>query len=198
VAENGSRGDIEAECPKVAPLPLKLVDRQAIPRFLLSAGEEGDDNHESGYPRLSESPPGLEDPDSDSMALSELAGAENDSVHGDDEALWESLERPKLALDIPASPPGATVHSQLPAAGGITAASYKKAPPPPLTLMPYSHGIATSTVPSPLPTPDSTGLAYLHDGVSTPSDGSKRTGTVFDELDLGLEFEDTGEVGYQC
>ena len=194
MVEDGSRGGIEAEGPKAAPLPLKLVDRQAIPRFLLSAGEEGDDNHESGYPCLSESPPGLEDPDSDSMTLSELARTENDSAHGND----ESRERPKLALDIPASPPGATVHPPLPAAGGMTAAAYKKAPPPPLTLMPFSHGIATSTEPSPLPTSDSTGLAYLHDGVSTPSDGSKRTGTVFDELDLGLEFEDTGEVGCQC
>jgi len=197
MAEDGSRGDTEAEGLKAAPIPLKLVDRQAIPRFLLSAGEEGDDNLELGYPCLSESPPGLEDPDSDSMTLSERARTENDSVHGNDEALWESRERPKLALDIPASPPGATVHPPLPTAGGMTTAAYKKAPPPPLTLMPYSHGIATSAEPSPLPTSDSTGLAYLHDGVSTPSDGSKRTGTVFDELDLGLEFEDTGEVGCQ-
>jgi hypothetical protein len=28
---------------KPAPLPLKLVDRQAIPRFLLSVGDEGND-----------------------------------------------------------------------------------------------------------------------------------------------------------
>jgi len=68
---------------------------------------------------------------------------------------------------------------------------------PPLTLMPYSHGMSISEETSPLPTSSSTGLAYLCDGVSTPSDGGKCTGTVFDEMDLGLEFEDTGEVGCQ-
>jgi hypothetical protein len=34
----------------------------------------------------------------------------------------------------------------------------------------------------------------LTDKVSTPSEGDKRTGTMFDELDLELDFEDTEEV----
>ena len=43
---------------------------------------------------------------------------------------------------------------------------------------------------------------YVRKGVKTEadsdSDGDKRTGTVFDELDLGLDFEDSGEVGSPC
>jgi hypothetical protein len=41
---------------------------------------------------------------------------------------------------------------------------------------------------------------YVHKGVKTEgdSDGDKCTGTVFNELDLGLDFEDTGEVGSPC
>ena len=55
----------------------------------------------------------------------------------------------------------------------------------------YFHGIGISEEASPLPT-SSTRLAYLRDGVSTPSVGGERTGKVFDEMDLGLEFEDMG------
>ena len=186
-------GDGEADALKVAPLPLRLVDRQAIPRFLLSASEEGNDD----FPRLSESPPCLEDPDLVSIALSGSAKTEDDAVNGNDEeevqALEESQERPRLALDIPPSPPGVTVLPSVPTAAG----TYKKAAPPPLTLMPYSFGTSASAEPSPLPSSSSTRLAYLREGLSTPSDGDKRTGTVFDELDLGLDFEDTGEVGSQ-
>ena len=196
-AEDVSRGDVEEEAPKVAPLPLRLVDRQAIPRFLLSASEEVDDSHEASYPRLSESPPGLEDPEPDGATLSEQAKTEDDPEDTGDEALLETRERPKLALEIPSSPPNTTVHPPLPIVVATAAATYKKAAPPPLTLMPYSHGMSISEEASPLPTSSSTGLAYLRDGVSTPSDGGKRTGTVFDEMDLGLEFEDTGEVGCQ-
>jgi hypothetical protein len=195
-----SQGDGEADTLKVAPLPLRLVDRQAIPRFLLSAGEGDDD---SGYLRLSESPPVLED-DPVSMALSEPAKTEGDSAtNGNDDddevqALWESQEQPRLALDIPSSPTGAAVLPPLPTEGMVTG-TYKKAAPPPLTLMPYSFGMSASAEPSPLPSSSSTRLAYLRDGVSTSSDGGdKRTGTVFDELDLGLDFEDTGEVGSPC
>jgi hypothetical protein len=64
--------------------------------------------------------------------------------------------------------------------------------------MPYSIGMSASAEPSPLPSSSSTRLAYLRDGVSASSDGDKRTGTVFDELDLGLDFEDSGEVGSPC
>jgi len=199
ITEDVSRGDVEGEAPKVAPLPLRLVDRQAIPRFLLSASEDFDDSHEASYPCLSESPPGLEDPEPNDITLSEQAKTEDDPVDADDEALLETRERPKLALEIPSSPPDTTVHPPLPTVGAAAAAAatYKKAAPPPLTLMPYFHGMSISEEASPLPTSSSTGLAYLRDGVSTPSDGGKRTGTVFDEMDLGLEFDDTGEVGCQ-
>jgi len=193
--EDVSRGDVEEEVPNVAPLPLRLVDRLAIPRFLLSASEEADDSHETSYPRLSESPPVLEDFEPNGITLSEQADTDDDPVDADDEALLGTRERPKLALEIPSSPPDATVHPPLPTVGAAAAVTHKKAAPPPLTLMPYSHGMSISEEASPLPTSSSTGLAYLRDGASTPSDGSKRTGTVFDDMDLGLEFEDTGEVG---
>lgn len=250
ITECVSRGDSESDPPKAAPLPLRLVNRQAIPRFLLSAGEEGDDSHETGYLPLSESPPVLEDPDPDSTvnpltggdpdplsdvfgtdddawadihatkagqpnrevnpnivelaldghALSESAKTEteDDEARGNDEeevrALWESRERPKLALDIPSSPPSVTAEHPLHPAGTATLGTYKKAPPPPLTLTPHSLGLDASGEPSPLPSSGSVGLAYLREGVSTPSDGDKRTGTVFEELNLGLDFEDTEEV----
>jgi hypothetical protein len=183
---------------KIAPLSLKLVDRQAIPRFLLSVGNEGDDGCDSGSPRLSESPPNLEDPDPVAAELSEPAEAEADSANDNDEqevqASSESQERPRLSLNIPPSPPAATVLPTAPAAGLGTANTYKKAAPPPLTLMPYSFNVSGSPEPSPMVSSSSTGLAYLRDGVSTPSEGDKRTGTVFDELDLGLDFEDMEEV----
>ncbi|KAF8506829.1 hypothetical protein F5888DRAFT_1815626 [Russula emetica] len=194
IAEGASQGQGESDALKAAPLPLKLVDRQAIPRFLLSVGDEGDDGRDSGSPRLSESPSNLEDPDPVGVELSGPAETEGDSAHDNDEqevqASSESQERPRLSLSIPPSPPSATV---LPTAGIGTANTYKKAAPPPLTLMPYTFSVSGSPEPSPLPSSSSTGLAYLRDGVSTPSEGDKRTGTVFDELDLGLEFEDTEE-----
>jgi hypothetical protein len=195
ITEGVSQCDGEADVLRAAPLPLRLVDRQAIPRFLLSADEEGDD----GFQRLSESPPCLEDPNPVTIALSELEKTEGGSADGGEEeveevqALEESQERPRLSLDIPSSPLGVTVLPPV----ATAASAYKKAAPPPLTLMPYSFGASTSAEPSPLPSSSSTRLAYLREGVSTPSDGDKRTGTVFDELDLGLDFEDTGEVGSQ-
>jgi len=183
---------------KVAPLPLKLVDRQAIPRFLLSVGDEGDDSCDPGSPRLSESPPNLEDPDPVGVELSGPAETEVDSANENDDkevqASSETRERPRLSLNIPPSPPSVTVQPTPPTAGMGTANTYKKAAPPPLTLMPYSFSVSGSPEPSPLVSSSSTGLAYLRDGVSTPSEGDKRTGTVFDELDLGLDFEDTEEV----
>jgi hypothetical protein len=159
---------------------------------------EGDDNRESSPPRLSESPPSLEDPDTVGVELSGPVETEGDSANDNDEqeiqASSESQERPRLSLNIAPSPPGATVLPTAPAAGMGSANSYKKAAPPPLTLMPYSLNVSGSPEPSPLVSSASTGLAYLRDGVSTPSEGDKRTGTVFDELDLGLDFEDTEEV----
>jgi hypothetical protein len=192
----GSQG--QGDALKAAPLPLKLVDRQAIPRFLLSVGDEGDDGRDLGSPRLSESPPNLEDPDPVGVELSGPAETEGDSANDNDEqevqASSESQERPRLSLNIPASPPSAAVLPAAPAAGMGSANTYKKAAPPPLTLMPYSFNVSGSPEPSPLVSSSSTGLAYLRDGISTPSDGDKRTGTVFDELNLGLDFEDTEEV----
>jgi hypothetical protein len=176
---------------------LRLVDRQAIPRFLLSASEEADGSHETSYPCLSESPPVLEDFEPNGTTLSEHAETDDDQVETDDEALLETRERPKLALEIPSSPPDATVHPPLPTLGAAASATYKKGAPPPLTLMPYSHGMSISGEASPLPTSSSAGLAYLRDRASTPSDGGKRTGTVFEDMDLGLEFEGTEEVGCQ-
>ena len=86
----------------------------------------------------------------------------------------------------------------LPTEGMVMMGMYNKAAAPPLTLMPYSFGMSASVEPSPLPSSSSTRLAYLRDRVLTSSDGDKRTGTVFDELDLGLDFEDKGEVGSPC
>ena len=200
VAEGASQG--EGGVLKVAPLPLKLVDRQAIPRFLLSVGDEGHDGHDSVSPRLSESPPNLEDLDPVGVELSGPAETEGDSANDNDEekvqASSESQERPRLSLNIPPSPPSATVLLTAPTAGMGSTNTYKKAAPPPLTLMPYSLTVSGSPEPSPLVSSSSTGLAYLRDGVSTPSDGDRRTGTVFDGLDLGLDFEDTGEVVSYC
>jgi hypothetical protein len=200
IAEGPSQDQGQGDPLKAAPLPLKLVDRQAIPRFLLSVGDEGDDGWDPGSPRLSESPSNLEDPDPVGVELSGPAETECDSANDNDEqevqAPSESQERPRLSLSIPPSPPSPTVLPTTPAAGMGTANTYKKAAPPPLTLMPYSFSVSGSPEPSPLVSlsSSSTGLAYLRDGVSTPSDGDKRTGTVFDDLDLGLNFEDTEEV----
>ncbi|KAI0257261.1 hypothetical protein BJV78DRAFT_1277817 [Lactifluus subvellereus] len=260
--EDDCGGGSEAEVLKVAPLPLRLVDRRAIPRFLLSADGE-DDNHEADYVRLSESPADLEDtpctvgdhdpltdvfgPDGDTWAdvrsnnidqpepeinpnivdlaldghaLSEPAKTEGEPVNGSDEeevqALWESRERPKLALDIPSSPPDPTGRTTT--VGIVTAGTFRKAAPPPLIIVPDPFDPITSAEPSPLPTSGSAGLAYLRDRLPTSSEedlngitgmrrlsttsrtknktppaGDKRTGTLFEELDSCLEFEDTGE-----
>jgi hypothetical protein len=89
-------------------LPLRLVDRQAIPRFLLSVDDEGDDGRDSGsLPPLSESPPNLEDPDPVGVELSAPPETEGDEANDDDEqedqASSESQERPRLSLNIPPS-----------------------------------------------------------------------------------------------
>ena len=203
ISEGPSRGESQGDAFKAAPLPLKLVNRQAIPRFLLSVDDERDDGRDSESPRLSDSPQNLEDPDPVGVELSGPAETDGDSANDNDEqedqASSESRERPRLSLNIPPSPPSPTVLPTAPAAGTGSANTYKKAAPPPLTLMPYTLNVSGgSPEPSPLVSSSSTGLAYLRDGVSTPSDGDKRTGTVFDELDLGLDFEDTEEVVSQC
>ncbi|KAI9511712.1 hypothetical protein F5148DRAFT_1168271 [Russula earlei] len=190
-----TQGDSEADAPKVAPLPLRLVDRQAIPRFLLST-DEGGDCYEMGHPRLTESPPSVDDPNptSASVPFAEESETEDNSANSNNEevlhVMRESQERPKLSLNIPSSPPDANV---LPV---VTNGASKKGPPPPLTLIPYTLGTTIYAEPSPLPASDSSSsrLPYLRSRVPTPSDGAKRTGTVFDDdLDLGLDFEDSGE-----
>jgi hypothetical protein len=266
LTEDDSAGSSEPEPPKVAPLPLRLVDRQAVPRFLLSADEE-DDNHEADSVRLSESPLGLEDtpstaddrdlltdtfePDGDTWAdlrsnntdqsereigsnivepalgghaSSESAKSDGEPVNGIDEqdgqALGESRERPKLSLDIPSSPPNSTRHSLPTKVGTVSANTFRKAAPPPLIIVPNFDPIISAD-PSPLPNTESARLAYLRDGLPTSSSEGvndmpgirrprptshgktktptedKRIGTFFEELDLGLEFEDTGEVRQQ-
>jgi hypothetical protein len=75
-------------------------------------GDEGDDGRNSGSPRLSESPPNLEDPDPVGVELSGPAETEGDSANDDDVQevqASESQERPRLSLSIPPSPPSATV-----------------------------------------------------------------------------------------
>ena len=199
ISEGASQGGSEGDALKAAPLPLKLVDRRAIPRFLLSVDDEND-GHVSGSPRLSESPSNMEDSEPVGVESSGPAETEGDSANGKDEqedqVSSESQERPRLSLNIPPPPLSPAVPATSPPAGmgSANTNTYKKAPPPPLTLMPYTLNVSGSPEPSPMVSTSSTGLAYLRDGVSTPSDGDKRTGTVFDELDLGLDFEDTEEV----
>jgi hypothetical protein len=154
----------------------------------------------------------------DGPTLSEPAKTEGEPANDNDEeevqALWESRERPKLALDIPSSPPERTTTVDI-----VTAGALRKAAPPPLIIVPDSFDSIASAEPSPVPSAGSARLAYLRDHLPTPSEedlngitgmrrlsttsptknktlaaGDKSTGTLYEELDLGLEFEDTGEV----
>jgi hypothetical protein len=265
--------DSEAELPKVAPLPLRLVDRQAVPRFLLSA-DEVHDNHEADYVPFSESPPpdledtpsaaddrdpvtGTSSPNGDTgadfgasnidqpeheinpntarlasdghaLSDSESTKSESESEYesegepmfgNDDENIQElskSPERPKLTLNIPPS----TQRSSQIKASTVMPNTFRKAPPPPLVLVPNYDPIV-SAEPSPQRSARSASLAYLRDKISPPSpedvngipgmrrlsttnngknnapSEDKRIGTYFDELDLGLDFEDSGEVRQQ-
>ncbi|KAI9460461.1 hypothetical protein BJY52DRAFT_1117869 [Lactarius psammicola] len=188
-AEDDSGG---AEVPKAAPLPLRLVDRQAIPRFLLSADNEQEDTQEAEYMHLSESPLSHED------------------------ALQDSHERPKLSLEIASPPPVSTEPSSPTTAGSETVGTFRKGAPPPLTLMPNTFHAIASGEPSPMLSTGSTRLAYLGDGLSPLSEDDlsaegtqgdstdingkgkspnedKRIGTLFADLDLELELGDIGE-----
>lgn len=243
-AEDDSGGGGEAELPEFAPLPLRLVDRQAIPRFLLSANGEQEDIQEAEYMRISESPLSHEDdpaaserdpladvfgadgdawtnrennPNVVQLALSGQANVEDEFENGTDEeevqALPASHERPQLSLDITSPPPDSTGHSSPTTAGTETVGTFRKAAPPPLTLMPNAFNVIASGDPSPLLTTGSPRLAYLGDGLSTPSEDGlnaegtqgdstningkgknptedKRIGTVFADLDLELELGD--------
>ncbi|KAH9065866.1 hypothetical protein EDB87DRAFT_1555263 [Lactarius vividus] len=187
--DSGPSGD--AEVPKAAPLSLRLVDRQAIPRFLLSANEEQGDTPEAEY-ILSESPLSHED------------------------TLQDSQERPKLSLDTASPPLDSTGRSSPTTTSTETAGPFRKAAPPPLTLMPNTYNAIASGEPSPFLSTGSTRLAYLGDGFSPlseddsnaegvqedPMDGigkdkspteDKRIGTLFADLDLELELGDLGE-----
>ncbi|KAI0274940.1 hypothetical protein BC834DRAFT_1037547 [Gloeopeniophorella convolvens] len=262
----------EVEAIRVAPVPLKLVDRQAVPRFLLSADDERENGQDAGYARLSESPADLDDAEFDgadasaSVAkqdpLSDVFGADDetwadvrasnadqrtkvvdpdvvelaldgqalsepldvsDEVGVEDnideqevQELWESRARPQLTLDIPPSPPPDGKRRSSPTtAGTVTAGTFRKTAPPPLTLMPAPSDVIATAEPSPLPMSDGVKLAYLRDGMPTSSEEDlnesaeddsvisydrnkspiedKRVGTFFEDLDLGLEFDDAGE-----
>ncbi|KAF8273023.1 hypothetical protein EI94DRAFT_1783354 [Lactarius quietus] len=254
--DDGGRGG-EAEVPKAAPLPLRLVDRQAIPRFLLSADERQEDTQEAEYIRLSESPLSHEDvdpsdvfnppPESDRDSLPDVFGANRDTltdretnpnvvqlvldeqplsdqakVEGDLEngideeevqVLQDSLERPKLSLGITSTLPDPTGRSSLTIAVTETV-SFRKAAPPPLTLMPNAFHAIASGEPSPFLSTGSTRLAYLGDGSSphseddlsveegmqgdsTETNGKDESatddGSLFADLDLALDLGDIGE-----
>ncbi|KAH9178841.1 hypothetical protein EDB89DRAFT_1928740 [Lactarius sanguifluus] len=258
-AEGDSGPGGEAEVQKVAPLPLRLVDRQAIPRFLLSADEEQGDAQEAEY-MLSESPLSHEDVEPEDMANSSAArngdpladafetdgdawtdretnpsvvqlALDEQSLSGqtkvedtlanviDEEevqALWVSQERPTLSLDIASPPLDSTGLSSPTTTSTETGGPFRKAAPPPLTLMPNTYNAIASGEPSPFLSTGSTRLAYLGDGFSPlseddpnaegtqedPMDSNgkdksptedKRIGTLFADLDLELELGDPGE-----
>ena len=94
---------------------------------------------------------------------------------------------------------------------------FRKAAPPPLTLMPNTFNAIASDEPSPFLSTGSTRLAYLGDGLSPLSEddlnaestqgdspdingkgGSptedKRVGSIFADLDLALDLGDIDEV----
>ena len=258
--EGDGGGGGEAEAPKVAPLPLRLVDRQAIPRFLLSADEEREDAQEGEYIRLSESPLSHEDVDPDDitnppdasdrdsladvygtnrdtltnreihpnvvqLAVDEQTSSEQAKVEGDLEndideeevqSLQDSPERPNLSLDITSPPPDSSGRSSLTIAVTETVGMFRKAAPPPLTLMPNTFNAIASDEPSPFLSTGSTRLAYLGDGLSPLSEDDlnaestqgdspdingkgeiptedKRTGSIFADLDFALDLGDIDE-----
>ncbi|KAI0308092.1 hypothetical protein B0F90DRAFT_1813420 [Multifurca ochricompacta] len=263
--DDDSGGRSEVEAPKAAPLPLRLVDRQAIPRFLLSADEEEDDINDANYMRLSESPPGLENADPDGMAnpptavdgdpLVDLFGTDGDNsadIHSDEadqqghdlnpntievpfdgralsepaniedeiendndqeniRAVWVSRERPKLSLDI-SSPLDTMGRSSPTTAGTVTTGAFRKAAPPPLTLLPNTFDAFTHAETSPLLNTGDARLIYMGDelpvalekGVNggmamemrkspslSPSPTEDKRIGIFEDSDMGLEFEET-------
>ncbi|KAL6304899.1 hypothetical protein BKA93DRAFT_825498 [Sparassis latifolia] len=120
--------------------------------------------------------------------------------------LWNRHSKPSLVVSIPASPPSASrLRSSLTTAGTI-----KKQPPPPLNLMPSAQVLDRSHLPyldgaSPA-TSEST--EYMKGGDTTllvpPEDEDmielkksrspeeeKRDGAFFEDLDLGLEFDES-------
>jgi hypothetical protein len=250
-----------AEVLKAAPLPLRLVDRQAIPRFLLSADVEQEGTQEAEYMRLSESPLSHEDVEPDETkppaerdrdSLVDVFGTNRDTltdretnltvvqltldgqplseaeVEGELEngiteeevqVLQDSHERPKLTLDTSPSPES-TGHSSPTIAVTETVGTFRKAAPPPLTLMPNNFNAIASDEPSPFLSTGSTRLAYLGDGLSPLSEDDlnsegmhgdsteinekgespiddERMGSLFADLDLALDLGDAGEVRRQ-
>ncbi|KAI0311274.1 hypothetical protein OF83DRAFT_771021 [Amylostereum chailletii] len=209
----------EGELVRKAPLGLKLVDRQAVPRFLLSAEEDEDDEPlagESTGDRGALGPEGA------------LEGNEEEDVE------WHARNKPRLSVEIPPSPST----SSGPRTSPTTVTSSKKVPPPLTLAVQNDMGIIASAEPSPMPSTAASGkLAYLRDGdgivssseedVSSSQEQSeedggeevdgevdgdeeedvdnltfrklkspvedKRGGAFFEDLDLGLEFEDSGE-----
>ena len=264
--DDDSRGIGEAEVPKAAPLPLRLVDRQAIPRFLLSGDGEQEDAQEAEHMRLSESPLSHEDVenvDPDDMTnhpaasdrepqadvfgtnrdtltnretnvnvvqlplegqpLSEQTKVESELDNGIDEAEVQVLQgshgRPNLSLDVISPPPDTTGRSSLTIAVTEMVGTFRKAAPPPLTLMPNTFNAIASGEPSPFLSTGSTRLAYLGDGSSPHSEDDlnaegmqrdfpdtngkgdsesptedKEIGTLLADLDYALDLGDIEEV----
>ncbi|KAI0068042.1 hypothetical protein BV25DRAFT_1875168 [Artomyces pyxidatus] len=203
VEDESGGSDSERVKTATAPIPLKIVDRQAVPRFLLSAEERLEDAS------LADSPTELEeDPDGTAKygPAAKRALGEDEDVH----ELWDAQGRPQLSVAIPSSPPNGRRRSSPTTSGTI-----RRGAPPPLRLMPSTSTVVASAEPSPLPTTDSTKLAYLREGIMSGSEDEtgdeadgldpesfrrirsptedKRVGAFFEDLDLGIEFEDSGE-----
>lgn len=134
------------------------------------------------------------------VAGQEAAAEEEDEV----QELLDLMSRPSVAVDIiPSSPGSSKKRSTSPIAVS------RKHVPPPLVLVPDAHStdLAVPVEPSPMPTSAGTmQLPYLdnhdeelHDEefdeefdeyttrVRSPAESDKRGGTIFDDLDLGLD-----------
>ncbi|TFY71825.1 hypothetical protein EVG20_g1186, partial [Dentipellis fragilis] len=190
-AESEADGS-EPDSLRSAPIGLKLVDRQALPRFLQSNEAEQSDED------IADSPSDLDDP-----------------------TLQYDPDRPPLSITIPPPPPedGGVRRRSSP----TTATMKKPPPPPLKVPSPSDRVAIPTDSPSPLPTgSENTKLPYLRSGQSTatPTEASdettdeegaeegaegsrrrktkspaeeKRVGAFFEDLDLGLQFEDSGE-----
>ncbi|KZT27534.1 hypothetical protein NEOLEDRAFT_1176560 [Neolentinus lepideus HHB14362 ss-1] len=146
----------------------------------------------------------------DGAVLAEDGGEESEEQDDTVEVreLWHDNRRPRLSVNIPNSPPqSGSKRTSSPK----TAATIRKHVPPPLDIPPVPGDIAHPER-SPLPTSESTRLAYLT-GEGTPSESEpssreqsterrearirsptdeRREGVVFEDLDLGLDVSILG------
>ncbi|KAH8997424.1 hypothetical protein EDB92DRAFT_1813859 [Lactarius akahatsu] len=195
-AEGDSGPGGEAEVPKAAPLPLRLVDRQAIPRFLLSADEEQGDTQEAEY-IFSESPLSHEDVEPEDMANSPAASDGDplaDVFETDGDAWTDREANPsvvQLALDEQSLSEQTKVEDKLENVideEEVQALRDSQERPtlsldiasPPLN----STGLSSPTTTTHFFLQGSTRLAYLGDGFSPLSeDDSTVEGTQEDSMD---------------